>query len=151
MGLPPNVEMVAPFMASATSGFATVRPMGNPLPNPLALVITSGVTPYCSMPNHLPPVRPQAVCTSSLMTMPQRHNLARPGEAARRNDSGLVGLGPAAGEKRFRQLAFRRDGSDFLRQRGLRLVGEYCGNVLQRIHLFAQLRVDGLIAVADTH
>ena len=47
-----------------------VSPMGRPLPRPLALVMMSGVTPYCSMPNHLPPVRPQAVCTSSLMKMP---------------------------------------------------------------------------------
>ena len=41
-----------------------------PLPSPLALVMMSGVTPQCSMPNHLPPVRPQPVCTSSLMKMP---------------------------------------------------------------------------------
>ena len=50
--------------------FATVTPTGEPLPIPLALVMMSGTTPYCSMPNHLPPVRPQPVCTSSLMKMP---------------------------------------------------------------------------------
>ena len=41
-----------------------------PLPSPFALVMMSGVTPHCSMPNHLPPVRPQPVCTSSLMNTP---------------------------------------------------------------------------------
>ena len=30
----------------------------------------SGFTPYCSIPNHLPPVRPQPVCTSSAMKTP---------------------------------------------------------------------------------
>ena len=58
------------FIASATSGFATVTPIGNPLPSPFALVMMSGVTPHCSMPNHLPPVRPHPVCTSSLIQMP---------------------------------------------------------------------------------
>src|ERR1039458_9315893 len=72
-GLPPEVEMVAPFRASAISGRATVRPTGVPLPRPFALVRMSGCTPYCSMPNHLPPVRPQPVCTSSLIKMP--HNV----------------------------------------------------------------------------
>ena len=33
--------------------FATVSPIGAPLPRPLALVMMSGVTPHCSMPNHL--------------------------------------------------------------------------------------------------
>ena len=47
-----------------------VTPMGVPLPSPLALVMMSGCTPQCSMPNHLPPVRPQAVWTSSLMNTP---------------------------------------------------------------------------------
>ena len=51
-------------------GAATVRPMGKPLPRPLALVMISGVTPHCSMPNHFPPVRPQPVWTSSLMKTP---------------------------------------------------------------------------------
>ena len=37
---------------------------------PFALVTMSGSTPNCSMPHHLPPVRPQAVCTSSAMNTP---------------------------------------------------------------------------------
>ena len=41
-GLPPKVEMVRPLTESATSGVATVRPMGAPLPRPLALVMMSG-------------------------------------------------------------------------------------------------------------
>src|ERR1017187_8295098 len=69
-GFPPKVEMVRPVTESATSGRATVRPMGLPLPRPLAPVMMSGVTPHCSIPNHLPPVRPHPVCTSSLMKMP---------------------------------------------------------------------------------
>ena len=48
--------MVSPFIASATSGRATVKPMGAPLPRLLALVIISGVTPHFSMPNHFPPM-----------------------------------------------------------------------------------------------
>ena len=44
-----------------------VIPMGVPFPSPLAEVIMSGSTPQCSMPNHLWPVRPHAVWTSSLM------------------------------------------------------------------------------------
>ena len=52
---------------SAISGVAMVRPMGTPLPRPLAAVMMSGSTSQCSMPNHLLPVRPQPVCTSSEM------------------------------------------------------------------------------------
>src|SRR2546427_9200863 len=60
-GLPPKVEMVNPWNESAISGLATVRPTGTPFPMPLAAVIMSGSTSQCSMPNHLCPVRPQAV------------------------------------------------------------------------------------------
>ncbi len=59
-GFPPNVEMVAPFIESAISGRAIVTPMGDPLARPFALVMMSGCTPHCSIPNHLPPVRPHA-------------------------------------------------------------------------------------------
>ena len=69
-GLPPKVEMVLPCMLSAISGVAIVAPMGTPLAMPLAKVMMSGSTPQCSMPNILPPVRPQAVCTSSQMNRP---------------------------------------------------------------------------------
>ncbi len=34
---------------------------------PFALVIMSGITSHCSMPNHFFPVRPQPVWTSSAM------------------------------------------------------------------------------------
>ena len=66
-GLPPKVAMVSPLKESATSARATVAPTGWPLPRLLAATMMSGFTPYCSMPNHLPPVRPQPVCTSSAM------------------------------------------------------------------------------------
>ena len=69
-GLPPKVEIVSPWNESAISGLATVSPIGTPLPKPLAAVIMSGSTSQCSMPNHLRPVRPQAVCTSSEMKSP---------------------------------------------------------------------------------
>jgi len=69
-GLPPNVEIVLPCMLSATSGVAIVAPMGTPLAMPLAKVMMSGSTPQCSMPNILPPVRPQPVCTSSQINKP---------------------------------------------------------------------------------
>ena len=40
---------------------------------------------------------------------------------------------------------------DLLRQRGLRLVGENGGDVLQRVHLPMDLRVDLIVAVADAN
>src|SRR5262249_35106864 len=65
-----KVENVMPGYLSATSGVAIVTPIGNPLAKPLAEVMMSGSTSQCSMPNHLSPVRPQAVCTSSAMNKP---------------------------------------------------------------------------------
>ena len=47
-----------------------VLPIGTPLPMPFADVMMSGFTFQCSMPNHLSPVRPQPVCTSSAMNSP---------------------------------------------------------------------------------
>ena len=70
IGPPPKVEIVSFLTLFAISGRAAVSPIGKPLASPLALVTTSGVTPHCSMPHHLPPVRPQPVCTSSLMKTP---------------------------------------------------------------------------------
>ena len=69
-GEPPKVEICANRACSAMSLRARVRPMGCPLAIPFALVRMSGSTPNCSMPHHLPPVRPQAVCTSSAMNSP---------------------------------------------------------------------------------
>ena len=69
-GLPPNVEIVMPLKASATSGVAMVKPTGVPLAMPLALVMMSGSTSQCSIPNHFLPVRPKPVCTSSEMNRP---------------------------------------------------------------------------------
>ena len=68
-GLPPKVEICSPEVF-AISGRVMVMPTGTPLPRPLAEVMMSGVTSQCSMPNHFFPVRPQAVCTSSLMKSP---------------------------------------------------------------------------------
>ena len=69
-GLPPNVEIVSPENASATSARATVAPIGMPFAMPLAKVMISGLTPQCSMPFQCVPVRPKPVCTSSQMKMP---------------------------------------------------------------------------------
>ena len=69
-GLPPKVERDSPLTLSAISGRVMVPPMGTPLAMPLAKVMTSGSTSHCSMPNILPPVRPQPVCTSSQMNRP---------------------------------------------------------------------------------
>ena len=69
-GLPPNVEICRPLKLSAISGRVMVTPIGVPLARPLALVMMSGTTSQCSMPNHFLPVRPQPVCTSSEMNRP---------------------------------------------------------------------------------
>jgi hypothetical protein len=52
---------VSPFQVEASSGVVVVTPIGIPLATPLAIVMMSGTTPYCSTPHHLPPVRPQPV------------------------------------------------------------------------------------------
>src|SRR6266404_7047529 len=70
MGLAPKVEMFANWPLSATASLAIVKPMGWPLAIPFALVRMSGSTPYCCTAHHLPPVRPQAVWTSSAMKRP---------------------------------------------------------------------------------
>ena len=46
-------------------GVAMVTAMGMPLAIPFAMVMISGSTPQCSIPNILPPVRPNPVWTSS--------------------------------------------------------------------------------------
>ena len=70
IGLPPKVDRVSLSQAAATSSVAMVTPIGMPLATPLAMVMMSGSTPQCSMPNILPPRRPKPVWTSSLMKMP---------------------------------------------------------------------------------
>ena len=52
------------------SAVAIVQPIGTPFPIPFADVMMSGLTSQCSMPNHLSPVRPQPVCTSSAINSP---------------------------------------------------------------------------------
>ena len=69
-GLPPKVEMVSFLSAPAISGVAMQAESGRPFAMPFAMVMISGSTPYCSQPHHLPPVRPNPVCTSSQMNTP---------------------------------------------------------------------------------
>ena len=56
---------------------------------------------------------------------------------------------PLLVKKRFGELAAGRDGGDLFRERGLRLIGEDGGDVLQRVDLLVDLGVDLVVAVAD--
>ena len=69
-GLPPKVEMVLPRQLPAISSVAIVAPTGIPPAIPFAITMMSGATSQCSIPNHLPPVRPKPACTSSAMKRP---------------------------------------------------------------------------------
>ena len=71
----------------------------------------------------------------------QRHDFGIAGVAAGGEDGGFVGLGAAIGEERFGELAAGRDGGDFLREGGLRLIGEDRGDVLQGVELAVNLGV----------
>ena len=67
-GLPPKVVPWVPGVkVRASSGEATMAPMGTPPPRALAREIMSGTTPKCWKPNHLP-VLPNPVCTSSTIS-----------------------------------------------------------------------------------
>src|ERR1035441_190179 len=55
---------------SAPGGVSIGTPSGIPFATPLAIVMISGSTFQCEMPNHEPPVRPKPVCTSSQMKTP---------------------------------------------------------------------------------
>src|SRR5262249_61631605 len=70
IGLRPKVEIVSFCSESAIAGVQIVAESGSPLAIPLAMVMISGSTPYCSQPHHFPPVRPKPVCTSSQMNTP---------------------------------------------------------------------------------
>ena len=56
---------------------------------------------------------------------------------------------PLLVKKRFGELPAGRDGRDLFGQRGLRFVGEHCGDVLQRIELLMHLGIHLIVAVAD--
>ena len=70
MGFPPKVEMVAPFTESAISGRAIVTPIGVPLRQALGAGDNVRLHAPLLDAEPLPPVRPQPVCTSSLMKTP---------------------------------------------------------------------------------
>ena len=72
------------------------RADGNPVGHPLAKVMISGSTPQCSMPNILPPVRPQAVCTSSQMKRPP-YFLTMPTISLKYSFGGVINLRPLYG------------------------------------------------------
>ena len=59
-GLPPNVEMLPAFHASAICGGREVAAIGSPLAIPLAIVMMSGSTPWCSMPHIVRARAPEA-------------------------------------------------------------------------------------------
>ena len=83
--LPPKVDAwgTAPPATAASPNAAlseqATAPIGMPPPSPFASVITSGVTPSCWWPNHMP-VRPTPVCTSSkISSVPvSSHSLRSP-------------------------------------------------------------------------
>ena len=67
-GWPPKVEPWSPGPnAAATSARAQQAPTGMPLPSALAMVTTSGSSPWAWKANQCP-VRPSPVCTSSSMS-----------------------------------------------------------------------------------
>ena len=71
-GCPPNVEPWSPGpKAAATSARAQQAPTGIPLPSALAMVTTSGWSPWAKKANQWP-VRPRPVCTSSSMRRASR-------------------------------------------------------------------------------
>ena len=67
-GCPPKVDPWSPGpKAAATSARAQQAPTGMPLPSALAIVTTSGSSPWAWKANQCP-VRPRPVCTSSSMS-----------------------------------------------------------------------------------
>ncbi len=72
---------------------------------------------------------------AAVIGMAQRDDFGIAGVAARGEDCGFVGLGAAVGEEGFGEFAAGRECGDLLGQRGLRLVGEDGGDVLQRVDL----------------
>ena len=59
--------MVAGLEHRGDLRLAHTAPTGKPLPIALAIVTTSGTTPACWKPNHVP-VRAKPVCTSSIIS-----------------------------------------------------------------------------------
>ena len=86
---------------------------------------------------------------AAVIGVAQRHDFGRSGVAAGGENRGFVGFGAAVGEERFGELAGGRDLGQFLRERGLRLIGEDGGYVLQLVDLRVQLLVHLFVAVAD--
>lgn len=79
-GEPPKVEMELESRQFITSARATTPPMDMPLPMPLAKVRMSGgpFWAWACQPQKCSPVRPQPVCTSSLIhRMPCRSRTSR--------------------------------------------------------------------------
>ncbi len=72
-----------------------------------------------------------------------------PGEAARRDERGLIRFRAAVGEETLGQLAARRDLGDPLGQRRLRLIREHGGDMLQLVDLLMHLLIHRFIAMAD--
>ena len=73
----------------------------------------------------------------------------RAGIAAGGEDGGLVGFGTAIREETLGEFAAGRDPGHAFGERYLRLVRKHSGDVLQLAHLFHDLLVHGLVAVAD--
>ena len=102
-GLPPKVEIVLPRQLPAISSVVIVAAAGIPPAIPFAMTMMSGTTSQCSIPNHLPPVRPNPACTSSQMKTPPYDRMIsamRWKYPARRHDvaaHALDGLGDEGG------------------------------------------------------
>jgi len=85
----------------------------------------------------------------AVIRVAQRDDFRRPRETARCQDRSLVCLGAAVREERLAQTAAGRDLDDTLGQRGLRLCGEDCRDVLRPVDLLVNPGIHFFIAVAD--
>src|SRR6185437_8033220 len=88
---------------------------------------------------------------TAVIGMAKRDNLRVSRVAARCEDGRLIGFRAAVGEEALGELAAWGEACDLLSERGLRLIGEQGGDVLQGIELLVKFGVHFVVAVADAH